>query len=110
MNTSFEKVGDVLKVVPFLGPTLHYGLSAKLTTSAQGQKSETINMYDKDDDGEDIYGHFNVFVGGGVALDIAEIVRVSLGYDLGLLERSKNTDEGSIKDKGGIRLGVSYLF
>lgn len=98
-------VADILKVTPFVGPSLMYNFTAKLVA-----EDDEVNMY-KDDPAngfESTYKHVNLFVGGGVALDIADIVRVSVGYDYGLLNRS-SADGSKILDSR-LHLGVAYLF
>ena len=98
-------VADILKVTPFVGPTFMYNFTSKLVA-----EDDEINMY-KDDPAngfESTYKHPNLFVGGGVALDIADIVRVSLGYDYGLLNRS-SADGSKILDNR-LHFGVAYLF
>lgn len=100
VNYAFN-VADIIKVIPFAGPTVQLGVSAKAKDG-----SNSHNYYDKD--GE--YGRLQIFIGGGVAVDIAEILRVHLGYDLGLLNRYKgDIDDFSIKNNG-LHFGVAYLF
>ncbi len=96
------EVADGFKLVPFLGPTFSIGLSSKSSTEVLGKTVETDN-YDNDD-----YGKFDILVGGGVALDVMDMIRVSVGYNLGLLDRNANdnfTDKTS-----GVHFGVAYLF
>ena len=96
-------VMDILKVTPYVGPTFMYNLTAKFESKDYEQ-----DLY-KDGPGyESFYKHPNLFVGGGVALDIADIIRVSVGYDLGLLDRSSDSDN-SIKENR-LHFGVSFLF
>lgn len=93
-------VADILKITPFAGPTLQFGLSSKTKHG-----DDSINHYDED------YSRLQLFVGGGVAFDIADIVRVSIGYDLGLLNRNTGDNKDDFKVKNnGLHLGVAYLF
>jgi len=100
-------IGDILKISPYLGPTIQFGITSKEKFEYDGE-TEEMNMYDEDNE----YSRLNILIGGGVAFDIASIVRVSVGYDFGLLNRSKEDVDGgkiTIKDRG-LHLGVAYLF
>lgn len=103
-------VADIFKIVPYLGPTLEFNISSK--ASAEG---ETMDLYDIPEDGVK-YHHLQLYLGGGVAFDIADIVRVSVGYDYGMLNRLKIDhfeDAGAdyaFKDTGRLSVGVAYLF
>ena len=102
VNYAFP-VADIIKIIPFAGPTVQFGISSKVIQE-QGNQKHTIDAYD----GDDAQKRLQLFIGGGVAVDIAEIVRVSLGYDAGLLNRSNDSD---IKAKdSGFHIGVAYLF
>ena len=98
-------VADILKVTPFAGPTFMYNLTTKFVADDYEQ---SWYEEDKGSGEESTYKHPNLFVGGGVALDVADIVRVSIGYDLGLLNRS-SADGYSIKENR-LHFGVAYLF
>ena len=103
-------VADIFKIVPYIGPTLEYNISSK--ASAEG---ETVDLYSMPGDGGK-YKHIQLYLGGGVAFDIADIVRVSVGYDFGMLNRVKvdyfddNDIDYSFKDTGRLSVGVAYLF
>lgn len=103
-------VADILKIVPYLGPTLEYNISSKAS-----KDGETEDLYDLEDDGGK-YKHLQLYLGGGVAFDIADIVRVSIGYEYGLLNRlsidifDENDADYSFKDTGRLSVGVAYLF
>ena len=94
---------DILKVTPYVGPTFMYNFTAKFESKDYEQ-----DLYKNGPGYESFYKHPNLFVGGGVALDIADIIRVSVGYDLGLLDRSSDSDD-SIKENR-LHFGVSFLF
>lgn len=99
VNYTFP-VGDILKVIPFAGPTVQLGLSGKAKAG-----DNTVNLYGKDHE----TSRLQLYVGGGVALEIAEILRVHIGYDLGLLNRYTGDADYSAKNNG-LHFGVSYLF
>ena len=98
-------VTDILKITPYLGPSFMYNFTAKFVAD-----DDELDLYkeDKANGVESTYSHINLFVGGGVALDIADIIRVSVGYDLGLLNRS--TDDDSTIKENRLHFGVAYLF
>ena len=100
VNYTFP-VADILKVIPFAGPTVQLGLSAK---SKAGDT--TRDWYHKDND----FGRLQLFVGAGCALEIAEILRVHIGYDLGLLNRYTGDADNYKISNSGLHFGVSYLF
>ena len=102
------KVADVLKIVPYLGPTFSLGLSsvAKGGGSIFGFTITTgeVDMYDGTD-----YNKFDILIGGGIALDIVDMIRVTFGYNQGLLNRNNDSD-GSVIKTSGMNFGVAYLF
>ncbi|MBQ9311362.1 MAG: outer membrane beta-barrel protein [Bacteroidales bacterium] len=93
-------LAEGFNLVPFLGPTFSIGLSDKVESSGV-----SINLYDKD---VDIAKRFDILVGGGVALDVMDIIRISVGYNKGLLNRIKESDDSVTT--GGFHFGVAYLF
>ena len=94
-------VADILKVIPFAGPTVQFGISAK-----SKYNDTTRNLYHKDND----ISRLQLFVGAGCALEIAEIFRVHVGYDFGLLNRyTGDVDEYKLSNSG-LHFGVAYLF
>ena len=95
-------VADVIKVVPFAGPTFSYGLSSQSSITALGATVTTDNY-----DGTD-YTQFDILVGGGLALIVSDMVRVNVGYNIGLLDRDKS-DNTTLKTSG-LHFGVGFLF
>lgn len=91
-------VADIIKIVPFAGPTVSLGLSSKTEIG-----SVSADRYDDTD-----YGRFDLLIGVGVALDVNDMIRVSVGYNKGLLNR--NTGDGTKITTGGVHFGVAYLF
>jgi len=101
-NYAFE-LAEGFKLVPFVGPTVSYGLSSKTTTSAGGASVEVNNYGDNSD-----YKPLDILIGGGVALDVMDMVRVNVGYNLGLLDR--NSSDNTETKASGLHFGVAYLF
>ena len=98
-----------LALAPYLGPTFIFGLSSKDQYALKNHTDITDNYGDNSD-----YGRFNVAVGGGIALDIVDMIRVTLGYNLGLLNLYTGDNSGntkySYKNNTGFNFGVAYLF
>lgn len=100
LSYSFE-VAEGFKLVPFLGPTIIFGLSNKAETGGV-----SVNLYDNDLGIE--AKRLDLAVGGGLALDVMDIVRVSCGYNKGLLNRVEDADPAV--NTSGIHFGVAVLF
>lgn len=96
-------VADGFVLTPFAGPTFSYGLNFKGENSGV-----SINLYDNNLGAE--MKRFDVLVGGGVALDIQNLVRVSIGYNKGLLNRAGSDDDDDKVTTSGLHFGVAYLF
>lgn len=96
----------------FAGPTFSLGLSSKsdVTATVLGQsKTTNYDNYAKDDDGNaSSYKRGNIFVGGGLNVDFRNMVRLSVGYDFGLLNRT--TVDNTKLTQNQFFVGVSYLF
>ena len=108
-NYGFELV-DGIKLVPYLGPTFSYGLSSKGKNSLSTIASAILggsgegSLYGDNSD----YTQFDILIGGGVALDVMNMVRAFVGYNQGLLDRY-NDDNTTVKTSG-LNFGVAYLF
>ena len=101
-------VADGFKLIPYLGPTISYGLSsvAKGGGTVWGITitSGDVDLYDGTD-----YNRLDIQIGGGVALDVMNMVRAFVGYNQGLLNRNNNSD-GKVIKTSGLNFGVAYLF
>lgn len=94
------EIADGFKLIPFAGPTFSLGLSSK-------HEDELLGTSDNYADGSN-YTKFDILVGGGLAFDVMDMVRVSAGYNYGLLDRD-SSDNGTTK-ASGFHFGVAYLF
>ena len=97
-----ELVPGTLALQPYAGPTFAYGLSSKAATTAGGTTLSTDNY-----DGT-TYGKFDLQVGVGLAFDIVDMIRVTVGYNMGLLDRNSDSDYKTTTSN--INFGVAYLF
>ena len=85
----------------FAGPKLMVGLSSMVN---DGRDRE--NLYQIKD-----YSRVNVLLGGGVGIDICDKLRISVGYDGGLINRYKGKAQEKIKiSDSGLHAGIAYLF
>ena len=97
-----ELVPGTLAIAPYAGPTFAYGLSSK-STYTLGSTSNTTDKYDGT-----TYGKFDLMVGVGLAFDIVDMIRVSVGYNMGLLDR--DSDDSYKVTTSNFNFGVAYLF
>ena len=94
------------KILAFAGPTFNLGLASqtKVEASVAGISADKpINNYGDNS----IYSRTNVFVGGGLGIEISSF-QIKAAYDFGLLNRY-NSDNVTCKDNQ-FRVGVAYLF
>ena len=94
------EIANGFKLTPFVGPTISFGLSSKHEDEVLG----TSDNYGNNSN----YGRFDILVGGGVAFDVQDLIRVSFGYNLGLLDRNSSDDVTT--KANGLHFGVAYLF
>lgn len=106
--------GNGLKAFVNAGPTFVCGLSSKI-------KPLGVDLLETDNYSHEYLSRFDIMVGGALGVDINDMVRVSAGYDLGMLDqfgagvKGKNND-GSTKDsafslrRNRITVGLSFLF
>ena len=92
------KLAGIIGIYPYAGPTLSLGLASKTKTG-----SYSVDNYKESD-----YNRFDLMIGGGVALVLTDMVRVSVGYNYGLLDLNKS--ELLTIHNNGIHFGVAYLF
>ncbi len=93
---------DGANLVVYAGPTLSYGVSSKIRSG-----DNKIDLYDGTIASVLDYKPFDVLVGGGVGLEIDDIVRFTVGYDAGLLNRGGSNVEVR---RNQLTAGVSLLF
>jgi hypothetical protein len=105
---SYEFIQSKLKAYAFAGPVFSLGLASTAAASVEDNK-EKINNY-KDTE----YGRFDLKLGIGAGVTLAEKFNVKLGYNIGMLNRY--TGEQLSKDNklsthtGVFFVGVGYNF
>ena len=109
-------VGSGLKAFINAGPTFVCGVSSKI-------KPLGVDLFETDNYKHEYLGRFDIMVGGALGIDIKNMIRVSAGYDLGMLDqfgtgikfKNKN-DDGSTKDsafslkRNRLTVGLAFLF
>ncbi|MBQ7195087.1 MAG: PorT family protein [Bacteroidales bacterium] len=99
---------DGFKVFAFMGPNFSYCLSSKsLYTAAVTGLGSGETTVDNFDDGSD-YQRFDTMVGFGAGLDIMDMIRVAVSYDLGMFDLHADDDYKIHRNQLGVT--VSYLF
>ena len=92
----------------FGGPTFSAGLISKTVLSASilGFSANTsIDNY-KDVSG---YGRFDVMLGGGMGVDLGKRLRLTVGYDFGMMNRYTEGN-GIIRHRNQLHGGLAFLF
>ena len=103
-NYSYALSND-LRLFALAGPTFSLGLSSKskFTNNVNDDVTITDNYGDDSD-----YKKFNVLLGAAAGVDVMNTIRIKVGYDLGLLNRSA-ADNTKVNDAQWY-VGVAYLF
>jgi len=89
----------------YAGPTLQYGLSSKVKgefNSIFGHGTSTYDNYQED------MNRFNLFLGGGVGFDAGSF-KVTVGYDYGMLNLSKDKNDPATH-RGNLKIGIGFNF
>ena len=93
----------------FAGPTFQYGISSKYKTEVAfpwaGVSGKTMLDSYKDLS----MNRFNIYMGGGLGVDLNELLRITIGFDYGLLDLDKS-DEDCKQYRYNFKVGVAYLF
>ena len=97
VNYAIELSSDFILSV-YAGPSIYVGLSKNAK-----QGNTTYDYY-----GDDV-SRFGLGLGMGAWCDIKDVVRVKLGYDLGLLNRAQDKDNWNYNESG-LLFSVGYLF
>lgn len=108
MNFSYGiDLGSSLRAFVYAGPTLNLGCSAtyKAEASALGASGEkTIDLYGDNSN----YGRFDLQLGGGIGVDIMKMIRISAGYNYGMLDR--NSSDNISLHRSEMHVGAAFLF
>ena len=92
----------------FGGPTASVGVASKtkLSGSILGYQANTVLDNYKDVSG---YGRFDLLLGGGMGVDLANRIRLTVGYDFGMLNRYTDSND-IVRHRNQLHAGVALLF
>jgi len=96
-------VADVLDVFAYAGPWFNIGLASKTKGTLLGTSTEVDNYGDNGS-----LNRFDVALGCGLGVEVADLVRVNFGYSWGLLDLDK-ADNSTTKSQGW-HVGLAILF
>ena len=100
-------VGRVVSLGAYAAPTFSFGLASKLKS---GNTSLDFYEYFKQiNEGEVKYARFDLLLGLGVYCEILDHLRVRLGYDYGIVNRTSDL-ENNTTHRSRFQLGVGYIF
>ena len=103
----YEVLPSKLSVHAFAGPVFSVGLASTIKTSADDTTVKTNNYKDSD------YGRFDLKIGLGAGITIAERFNVKVGYNFGLLNRytGEQVDDYKYKAHTGVfYVGAGFCF
>ena len=86
----------------FLGPTFAFGLSNKVK-SGTDKTNYTIDYYE---DGS--YNRFGASASAAAALEWANVIRLKIGYDLGLVDLNKS--DNIVEKQNALVFSLGYMF
>ena len=95
-----------LKGLFFVGPDFNYCLSS--TTEVAGSIGSYGGTSDKINNLASDSNRFDVMLGGGVGIDYNDKIRLTLGYDFGLL--NKIDSEEITQTRNMLKVGIAFLF
>lgn len=100
------------RIFIFAGPTASFGLYADCTSKLDASlvaglgldEKQTTALWGKDND----YRRCDIKIGGGIGIDICRHWRILVGYDYGLINRTKIDD---LKlHSHNLKAGLTYIF
>ena len=103
----YEILPSKLSVHAFAGPVFSVGLASTIKVSADDTTVKTSNYEDSD------YGRFDLKIGLGAGITIAERFNVKVGYNFGLLNRytGEQVDDYKYKAHTGVfYVGAGFCF
>lgn len=92
------------KVFAYAGPTVSCGLFSKGSLSILGMTIEG-DRYGENSG----YGRFDVLLGGGVGMELNDMIRFNVGYNFGMLNRNTSSLDYKLS-RNVLTAGVSFLF
>ena len=99
-------LAPTFKFFVYGGPTANIGIASttKVTGNVLGfGGTDTINNYEDGD-----YSRFDIMLGGGIGAEVAKRIRLTVGYDFGMLDRAKNSDD--VLKRNRLTAGAAFIF
>ena len=94
---------DALNVFAYAGPQFNIGLASTSTATVAGI-SKSINNFDENG----AERRFDLSIGVGLGFDVADLIRINLGYNFGLLNRANS--ENVVTEANTLHVGLAVLF
>ncbi|MCR5276449.1 MAG: PorT family protein [Bacteroidales bacterium] len=101
------RVNEMIKVFAQAGPTVQFGISNKASYSGSGSKT-SYNCY-QDNAITPPRRRLDIFLGFGAGVEVYDQYQLLIGYDLGLLQLSSNTDYMHLT-RDLFHIGLGYRF
>ena len=103
-------LGEMLNAFVYAGPQFELGLSSKTTSTGTLIGQSSSSTFDHYGDNAD-RNRFNISLGAGIGVDLAEMVRVNFGYHYGLLNMYKGDNSSDYKINNSYwSVGAAFLF
>ena len=93
------ELGSGLRCFVYGGPSASFAVASKVISGS--------TTYDRLKDNDSLQ-RFDLMLGGGVGLEINDIVRFQVGYDFGMLNRTDS--ENFLVRRNQLTAGVAFLF
>lgn len=100
-------LGSNMKLNIYAGPTFELGVLNK-TSNDYGFSLDYYNDKVQDEDFDYTLKRFNLFIGGGVSLDIKDRYRIKVGYKKGLVDLDKTGEYPYKEDR--FTASIGYIF
>ena len=85
----------------YAGPTFSYGVASSVKADASilgiNIKGDVLDLFEKD-----LFTNFDILVGGGIGFDFNDMVRFTVGYNMGMLNRLDLDSTTSAEGEGNI--------
>ena len=102
------EINEKVKVFGQTGPTLQFALAHKVRDS----RGTTYSLLNKSNLFGEVRKPFNIYWGFAAGVEINDMLRIDVGFDLGLLNLNKRIEHSTINkiSRNFLHIGVGYLF
>ncbi len=102
-------LGEMLNAFVYAGPQFELGIASKTTTTVGALGTSSSSTLDNYGDNGSL-NRFNISLGAGVGVDVAEMIRVNFGYHYGLLNMYKGSSDNVKVNNSYWSVGAAFLF